>query len=158
MKLLPRIVAAAAIVALCGVASTAQAQGMYNDGYGFGAGLGFAPSFPYPGGGDNGNFNRGFIPFGTITSAPRVEEPPYFAKFPPVYYSHIVRRPYGISPYAAPPGIIPAEMQVAPAEPQKIVNPYFKPEAAVTESAPVPAEAPKPDETRPMLDKKDSAE
>jgi hypothetical protein len=28
---------------------------------------------------------------------------PYFAKHPPVYYSYVVRRPYGLSPYPWPP-------------------------------------------------------
>lgn len=31
------------------------------------------------------------------------QEPPYFALYPPVYYSYPVRRPYGLSPYAWPP-------------------------------------------------------
>ena len=52
------------------------------------------------------------------------DEPPYFAKFPPVYYSHPVARPYGISPYAVPPGIVPVEMTIAP-KPKKVVNPFF---------------------------------
>jgi len=152
MKLLPRIVAAIAIVALCGMSSTAQAQGMYTEGYGFGAGLGFAPSFPLPGGGSYSNYNPGFLPFGTVTTSPRMEEPPYFAKFPPVYYSHIVRRPYGISPYAAPPGIAPIEMSM-PTEPLTIVNPFYKPDSAVVEKSSTTEPAPKVETTRPMLTK-----
>jgi hypothetical protein len=31
---------------------------------------------------------------------------PHFAAFPPVYYSHIVPRPYGYSPYAYVPGVV----------------------------------------------------
>lgn len=54
----------------------------------------------------------------------RSEDLPYFAKFPPVYYSGKVKRPYGISPYAAPPGIVPTEMQNAPVA-EKITNPYY---------------------------------
>jgi hypothetical protein len=55
------------------------------------------------------------------------ERPPYFALFPPVYYSdQIIYRPMGISPFAAPPGVIPAEMTVVPAEPVTITNPYFR--------------------------------
>ena len=50
---------------------------------------------------------------------------PYFAKFPPVYYSGIVKRPYGISPFATPPGIIPTELQVAVPKPVTISNPFF---------------------------------
>jgi hypothetical protein len=51
---------------------------------------------------------------------------PYFSQHPPVYYSYPIPRPYGFSPYAALPGMIPAEMQFAP-KPQEIVNPYFQP-------------------------------
>lgn len=31
---------------------------------------------------------------------------PHFAAFPPVYYSHVVPRPYGYSPYAYVPGVV----------------------------------------------------
>ena len=58
------------------------------------------------------------------------EQPPYFAKFPPVYYSHIVRRPYGISPYAAPAGIAPVEMSVPMSKPVTKLNPYFNDQVA----------------------------
>lgn len=52
------------------------------------------------------------------------EQPPYFAMHPPVYYSdQIIRRPYGVSPFAAPAGIMPVEMQLAP-KPKRIVNPH----------------------------------
>lgn len=53
---------------------------------------------------------------------------PYYALYPPVYYSAPVPRPYGFSPYALPPGMPPAEaMPVPAAEPELTVNPYFKP-------------------------------
>jgi hypothetical protein len=36
---------------------------------------------------------------------------PYYALFPPVYYSYPVARPYGYSPFAYPPGTITPEVQ-----------------------------------------------
>jgi hypothetical protein len=75
--------------------------------------------------------DRGFRHFGTRHSVPfhlRVEAPPYFALYPPVYYdSQIIRRPYGISPYAAPPGIPPTEMMMGAPQPERVVNPYVEP-------------------------------
>jgi hypothetical protein len=35
---------------------------------------------------------------------------PYYALFPPVYYSYPVARPYGYSPFAYPPGTITPEI------------------------------------------------
>lgn len=95
--------------------SAACGQG-FQSGYQFGAGLG-AVGFVDPFFGAGGNF-RSFSR----------EQLPYFAQFPPVYYSHIVRRPYGISPFAAPPGILPAEMMVptVPVNPKQILNPHFQ--------------------------------
>ncbi len=58
--------------------------------------------------------------------------PPYFALHPPVHYSdQIVRRPMGISPYAAPAGVLPAEMTInaAPTVPQVVKNPHFEKQA-----------------------------
>ena len=116
----------------------------YGAGYGGYGGIGHA--FPYPGGGINlgvGNTVRPFGPnknvlnprfrngvrgrgFNTIGVLPREpERPPYFALYPPVYYNGIVSRPYGVSPFATPPGILPTEMLVPPPVPQAISNPYF---------------------------------
>jgi len=72
------------------------------------------------------------------------EKQPYFALYPPVYYSHeIVRRPYGYSPFALPPGVSPAELRrgrsanagraIQPAAaptPQMIENPFYQANAA----------------------------
>ena len=56
-------------------------------------------------------------PFGGYTS----ERIPYYALHPPVYYSHVVPRPYGYSPWAYPPGT----MEPTPApQPQTYINPY----------------------------------
>lgn len=114
--------------------SDASAQLNYSQGYGFGAGVGqsrgIGARFPFPG-------------FASGGSATRRAGLPYFAQFPPVYYSGIVRRPYGISPFAAPAGIRPVELDVAPPRihPVKIVNPHVrgkhipKEKAASTEKA-----------------------
>ena len=48
---------------------------------------------------------------------------PYFALHPPVYYSHVVPRPYGYSPFAYPPSVMTPEVVVA-AEPLTIINPH----------------------------------
>lgn len=143
MKPMPRLLATLAIAALLGTVSTAKAQGGYNNGYGFGLGFGLGNGFPYPGMDCNpGMGGNGYFPFRGFGPSPRVDEPPYFAKFPPVYYSDIVRRPYGVSPYAAPPGIVPVEMQPM-AAPVRIVNPHFKiEESPVAPEADLPPEDP----------------
>lgn len=47
---------------------------------------------------------------------------PYFALYPPVYYSYSVPRTYGYSPFAYPPGVMTPEVEsVAPAV---MINPY----------------------------------
>jgi len=48
---------------------------------------------------------------------------PYFAAFPPVYYSYPVPRTYGYSPFAYPPGVMTPELVVDSA-PLQIINPY----------------------------------
>ncbi len=55
---------------------------------------------------------------------------PYFSLYPPVYYSDVVPRPYGYSPFALPPGIAPVEKVPAKVEAQEVVNPFYRPEAA----------------------------
>ncbi|MDA9777561.1 hypothetical protein N9D38_03910 [Rubripirellula sp.] len=50
----------------------------------------------------------GFVPFGFyqpygLSYGTSVRTPPYFATNPPVYYSGRYARPYGLSPFAAPP-------------------------------------------------------
>jgi hypothetical protein len=57
---------------------------------------------------------------------------PYYAAFPPVYYSHPVPRTYGYSPFAYPPGVMTPD--VATCQPQEIINPYI--EGAPEEVAP----------------------
>src|SRR5262245_2396973 len=49
---------------------------------------------------------------------------PYYAAFPPVYYSYPVPRTYGYSPFAYPPGVMTPEVEMV--EPLTINNPYVK--------------------------------
>lgn len=107
--------------------SNANAQGL-NYGYQFGTGFQSANGF---------GFTRGFAR----------EQPPYFAKFPPVYYSHIVKRPYGISPYAAPAGIRPVELNYRAATPVTVKNPFFK---STPVKAPSPKHAKSSEEKKPL--------
>lgn len=93
--------------------SSANAQ-INSSGFGFGVGINQAGAGAFGGG-------RGI--FGPFNSVRRFEQPPFFARFPPVYYSHIVRRPYGISPFAAPPGIAPVELSIP--VPATVKNKYF---------------------------------
>ena len=58
------------------------------------------------------------MPYGFLQNQ---QELPYYAKYPPVYYSYPVARTYGYSPFAYPPGYATPDMQPAPAE---IINPY----------------------------------
>lgn len=111
-----KIVAASIAFSIAALFTATEANAQINSGFGFGVGIGQAgigARFP------------GFANFGT---ARRRAGLPYFAQHPPVYYSGIVRRPYGISPFAAPAGIRPVELDVAPVRvnPVKIVNPYAK--------------------------------
>lgn len=53
---------------------------------------------------------------------------PYFAAYPPVYYSYPVPRTYGYSPFAYPPGTMTPEIVEEPVEPATILNPYVKQE------------------------------
>ena len=73
------IVAVAAAASLAGASAKAQYFG------GFGYGGGYGSGMPY------NVYGQDSIP--------------YFALYPPVYYSHPVPRPYGFSPFAYPPGV-----------------------------------------------------
>lgn len=82
------------LLAACLAASAAQAQVVFGPGA---YGLGF---FDY-------NHNQ-----------PRI---PYYALYPPVYYSYPVARPYGFSPFAYPPGTMTPDAAPKAAEYR---NPY----------------------------------
>ena len=120
MKKIIALAVAFAAVAVVG-SSDANAQTFHN-GFQFGAGINAA-------GLSSGTFfGRGF--------ASRQVRPPYFAEFPPVYYSGIVRRPYGISPFAAPAGVVPVELSHAADahEPAVVKNPFFNQNKAASAS------------------------
>jgi hypothetical protein len=91
----------------------------------------------------------------------RVNEVPYFAMFPPVYYSLPVPRPYGWSPFAYPPGVMtPA---VEPPKPQTIINPHVpqpqaKPSSSEGKTRATGYEAPPPKEViNPFVKSADSS-
>ena len=137
MTRLIKLCLSAAVVATCfAMCGEANAQ---NYGYRFGVGLNYANNRPLL---RNRGLRRNFVGGAIIAHpgiAPRAVEPPFFAMYPPVYYDKmIVRRPYGVSPYAAPPGIVPVEMNVV-VPPQVQKNPYFVPETPpVSEEEPLP--------------------
>jgi hypothetical protein len=66
-----------------------------------------------PGGYGLGYFNYQY-------NQPRI---PYYALYPPVYYSYPVPRTYGYSPFAYPPGVQTPEVEMS--TPLSITNPYF---------------------------------
>jgi hypothetical protein len=101
MKRVVLLSAAIALIFLAGNVSSAHAQGGCVAG---GAWGGFGVNFP----------------FGLYGS--RVNQVPYFAMFPPVYYSQPVPRAYGWSPFAYPPGTMTPEVAVE--VPQEVINPY----------------------------------
>lgn len=76
--------------------------------------------FPCYGGG-------GFGGYGGYNVYTNSDRPPFYAMFPPVYYSYPVPRPYGYSPFAYPPGTMTPEVlgDVAGAT---ITNPHVLPE------------------------------
>ncbi len=82
-----------------------------HDGYGFGLGLGFS---------------QGYFQGYQGVNQRRI---PYFALHPPVYYGQKVARPYGFSPFATPPAMVPAEMNYVPkVEVREIENPFYVPQ------------------------------
>ena len=68
------------------------------------------------------------------------DRPPFYALFPPVYYSYPVARPYGYSPFAYPPGFTTPEGE--PVQAKEVINP-FVPRKAVTQAKERTAAAPR---------------
>ena len=128
-----RILAIALTVAAVTIMTDSTANAQINtSGFGFGVGLNQAGSAAF--GGRRG-FGGGVGFLGPFNSVRRFEQPPFFARFPPVYYDRIVRRPYGISPFAAPPGIAPVELSIPAAVPMTVKNHFFDSKVApVSES------------------------
>ena len=76
-----------------------------------------------PGGllfGGAGGYGFGYFNYGSGLNSMN-QSIPFYALYPPVYYSHPVARPYGYSPFAYPPGV--ATPEAAPAAAQ-YMNPY----------------------------------
>lgn len=73
--------------------------------------------------GNGGGYGLGFYNYSSY-DMPRI---PYYALYPPVYYSYPVARPYGYSPFAYPPGVLTPE-----AKPKAVVfhNPYVPKKSA----------------------------
>ncbi len=71
-----------------------------------------------------GGYGLGFFNYGN--SSYMDQRIPYYALYPPVYYSYPVARTYGYSPFAYPPGTMTP--QSAPRlEAATYINPYVKP-------------------------------
>ena len=89
--------------------------------------------WPYLGYGGYGAYGYGW---GFNQATNYVPSPPYYAIYPPVYYSHqITARHYGASPFAWTPGMEPITYTGEPAmaaspEPQIIENPYVTTKSA----------------------------
>lgn len=110
------------------IANDAKAQYGLNGGCGYGYGYGV--------------YDLGRL-YGVLA-----DNVPYYAAFPPVYYSTPVPRTYGYSPFAYPPGLKTPDV-VENATPVEIINPHVKPTSnsdadepadklTRTESAPAP--------------------
>lgn len=102
-----RIMLGLIVAAMCcfSLAPTAKAQYGGGCGYGYGGGL--------------WGFDVGRL-YGVLA-----DNVPYYAAFPPVYYSAPVPRTYGYSPFAYPPGVMTPELAET-AQPLEIINPHFQ--------------------------------
>ncbi|QDT06128.1 hypothetical protein K227x_45360 [Rubripirellula lacrimiformis] len=97
------LIAACSLLAAAVVGSPdASAQGFGDSGFGF-APYGF------------------YQPFGARYST-SIRTPPYFATNPPVYYGARHARPYGLSPFAAPPMV-----QAGPGYESRARTPFVEP-------------------------------
>jgi hypothetical protein len=90
-----------------------------------------------------GGYGYGYWDIGRLYSV-LADNVPYYAAFPPVYYSVPVPRTYGYSPFAYPPGVMTPDVEFA--SPEVIDNPYVQPEGAGAEEV-QPQNAAPADET-----------
>jgi len=51
---------------------------------------------------------------------------PYYAAYPPVYYSAPIPRTYGYSPFAYPPGTMTPDLPTPAVAAKEILNPYVR--------------------------------
>ena len=102
------------VVLLAGSLSAPAAYAQYGLG-GFGLG-----------GGISSGWGVGYYNYG----GGAYQRPPYYALYPPVYYSHPVARPYGYSPFAYPPGVMTPEVPQSQIEASPVIyNPYVRPKS-----------------------------
>lgn len=75
-------------------------------------------------------------PFSLNRSLGYIPTPPYFALHPPVYYSHSVAVPYGMSPYpiVSYSPVFEAMAQRPMPEPQVVINPYVDQDTVADEA------------------------
>ena len=127
------------VLALAGLSASATAAYPYYRGYGLGGGFGY-------GGYGCGGYGCG--PWGGYLS----DQVPYFAWYPPVYYSAPVAHSYGYSPFPNPPGgdiaeasyEAPAAMPATHLPPLRIINPYVTQGDGATSASTAPPAPPKP--------------
>ena len=86
------------------------------------------------GGGCWGLNNGSFGQFDGLYRSGAIPTPPYFALHPPVYYSQMVPRTYGYSPFAYP-GSVRTPDVVSAAAAKVIANPHVTPVKSKTSSA-----------------------
>ena len=86
-----------------------------------------------------GGFNNIYGPYSWNRTLGYIPTPPYYALHPPVYYSHPVAAPYGLSPYPitsiTPGSTVVAERSIP--KPEVVINPYVKQDVAEEQSAEV---------------------
>ncbi len=139
MKRLLLLAAAIAVVTFV-TETQVSAQG-YLNGYEFGTGIAASDFYRRPNRPVFGGYGFGaFRNFDRVRTVVRDESQPYFAVNPPIYYSHPVKRPYGISPFPAPSGIVPVEMSYPIPMPVSQKNPFYNPEVEPVSDEVAPAE------------------